>query len=408
MSVTTKQACSHLPGGNGPIQIISHRTSRLPVALGLVIAVMGCHKDESSSAAAKKSGSPPVSVSTISARRGDIGVYVNALGVVTPVSTVAIKSRVDGQLLSVNYREGQEVREKDSLVEIDTGPYQAALTQAEGQAARDQALLENAKLDLQRYQEAFARDAIPKQQLDTQLATVHQYEGTVLLDQGLVDNARVQLGYCHITAPVSGRVGLRLVDTGNIVRAGDANPLLVITQLKPITVIFSVAEDDLPKIQAQMKSGKPLTVEAYDRAQLEKLATGTLLTVDNQIDTSTGSVKLKALFANDDNTLFANQFVNAHLLVDTKHQVVLLPNPAIQHNAQGAFVYLVKPDQTVAMQTITVGTADENESEVEGVTPEDVIASDNFSRLSDGAKVAARSPQDGPKKKGGQPRKTEQ
>jgi len=369
---------------------------RVLAALGMALTATACKQADSSVGGDKKSGPSPVIVSTVSARMGDIGVYVSALGVVTPVSTVAIKSRVDGQLVSVHYKEGEEVKQGDPLVEIDSGPYRAALTQAEGQAARDTALLENAQLDLRRYQEALARNAIPKQQLDTQVATVHQYEGAVQLDQGQVDNAKVQLAYCHITAPISGRVGLRLVDPGNIVHASDSNALVVITQLKPITVVFSVAEDNLPQIQAPLQKGKPLPVEAFDRAQHAKLATGTLLTLDNQIDTTTGTIKLKAAFSNDDSTLFANQFVNAKLLVDTKRDVVLLPNMAIQRNAQGAFVYVIKPDQTAVMQTITIDTTDGNESEVVGVEPSDVIASDNFSRLTDGAKVTVRSEHGGP------------
>ena len=370
----------------------------------LVVGLVGCKKEESKSTDLQKAGPPPVSISTVSAHRGDIGVYVNALGVVTPLSTVAIKSRVDGQLMAVNYKEGQDIRKGDSLVEIDPGPYQAVLAQAEGQTARDKAQLENSKLDLDRYRKALASNAIPKQLLDTQLATVAQFEGTVQLDQGLVDNAKVQLAYCHITAPSSGRVGMRLVDVGNIIHSSDTTPILIITQLKPITVTFNVAEDYLPQIQARIKDGKPLTVEAYDRAQVVKIATGTLLTLDNQIDTTTGTVKLKALFDNDDGALFPNQFVNARLLVNTKRGVMLLQNTAIQRNAQGAFVYLVKPDQTVSMQTITVGTTDGTESEVEGVEPTDVIASDNFSRLSDGAKIQLRSERGKPKdgKAGGQ------
>jgi len=356
-----------------------------------MIGMPGCKRAESPATDARKSGTPPVMISTVNAHRGDIGIYVNALGVVTPVSTVSIKSRVDGQLMAVNYQEGQEVRQGDSLLEIDPRPYQAALTQAEGQAARDKALLENARLDLQRYEDAFARKAIPKQQLDTQISTVHQYEGTVQLDQGLVDNAKLQLAYCHITAPISGRVGLRVVDPGNIVHASDTAPLAVITQLKPMAVLFNVAEDHLPKIQAQLKNGNQLTVEAYDRTQLVKIATGTLLTLDNQIDTTTGTVKLKALFDNNDEALFPNQFVNARLLVNTQRNVVLLSNPVIQRNAEGAFVYLLKPDQTVAMQSITLGTINGNEAEVEGIKPTDVIASDNFSRLFEGAKVTLRS-----------------
>lgn len=283
------------------------------------------------------------------------------------------------------------VRAGDPLVEIDPAPFQAALDQASGQLARDRAMLENAHIDLDRYKEAFAKNAIPKQQLDTQVAMVRQFEGTVKLDQGQVDNASVQLAYCHILAPISGRVGLRLVDAGNIVHASDVNPLLVITQLQPITVIFNVAEDYLPQIQVQLRGGKVLSVDAFDRAQTKKLATGTLKTLDNQIDTTTGTVKLKALFTNEDESLFPNQFVNARLLVDTKHDAALVPNMAIQRNAESAFVYVLKPDQTVAVQTITVGTTDGTVSAVEGVAPGTTVAADNFNRLIDGAKVGVRS-----------------
>jgi len=329
-------------------------------------------------------------VSTAMAKQGAIGVYVTALGFVTPVSTVAVKSRVDGQLVTVHYTEGQTVHQGDPLVEIDPGPYQAALTQAEGQLARDTALLENARLDLERYKEAFGKNAIAKQQLDTQMATVHQYEGALRLDQGQIDNARVQLAYSHITSPITGRVGLRLVDAGNIVRASDTAPLVIITQLEPITVIFSVAEDHLPQIQQQLRQGKRLVVDAFDRAQQRKITTGTLQTLDNQIDTTTGTVKLKASFANEDAALFPNQFVNARLLVDTHEDVTLVPNTVIQHNAQGAFVYLLASNQVVTVHPITEGTTDGTVSEVEDLEPGAVMAADNFNRLTDGAKVVLR------------------
>jgi len=366
----------------------------LPVCLLLLGTFVGLLHPRTAAQANKPQTAPAppaIQVTTTVAHSGDMGIYVNALGVVTPRNTVSVKSRVDGQLVKVNYQEGQMVRAGDPLVEIDTAPFQAALVQAEGQFARDSALLDNARLDLDRYKEAVAKNAIPKQQLDTQFATVHQYEGTVKLDQGQVDNAKVQLAYCHIAAPISGRVGLRLVDPGNIVHATDTSPLLVLTELQPITVIFNVAEDYLPQIQQQLRAGKTLAVDAFDRAQAKKLATGTLQTLDNQIDTTTGTLKLKAVFPNEDESLFPNQFVNARLLVDTLHNATLVPNTVIQRNAESAFVYLLKLDQTVAMQTITVGTTDGNASAVGGIVPGAVVAADNFNRLTDGAKVTVRS-----------------
>jgi len=270
--------------------------------------------------------------------------------------------------------------------------------------SRDNALLENARLDLSRYQEAFAKNAIPKQQLDTQVSTVHQFEGTVKLDQGQVTNAQVQLNYTHITSPITGRVGLRLVDPGNIIHASDANPLIVITELQPIAVVFNVAEDYLPQIQGQLKQGKQLAVDALDRSQQKKIASGVLLTLDNQIDTTTGTLKLKAIFTNEDETLFPNQFVNARLLVDTHRGVTLLPNPVIQHNSQGAYIYEVQSgetNQTVALKTITVVTTEGDNSEVEGLDADAVVAASNFNRLTDGAKVTVRKPGEGKQAGGG-------
>jgi multidrug efflux system membrane fusion protein len=352
-------------------------------------------------------GTGPSTITTTTAYQGDIGIYVNALGSVTPLNTVNISSRVQGQIVKISYQEGQLVKVGDPLLEIDPGPNQAALTQAQGQLERDNALLEDARLDLQRYQAAFASNAIPEQQLDTQIALVHQDEGTVKLDQGLLDNAKVQLAYCYITSPLDGRVGLRLVDQGNIVQANSTN-LAIITELQPISVIFDVAEDYLPQIQKQLRKGKKLTVDVFDRDLTKKLATGTLETVDNQISPATGTIQLRAIFTNDDESLFPNQFVNARLLVDTLQNVTLLPNTAIQRNADSAFVYtLSSPTNTdsaavptgtnqppvekiVNMQTITVGVTDGNVSEVEGIDPGTPVAADNFNKLADGEKVIVR------------------
>jgi multidrug efflux system membrane fusion protein len=388
----------------------------------LLVALAGCKpSSQTPSSGGRYGGLGPTTISTTTATNGSIGIYVNALGVATPLKTVSINSRVQGQIVAVKYQEGQMVKAGDPLIEIDPGPNQAALTQAEGQLKRDSAILEDAKLDLERYQEAFASNAIPKQQLDTQVATVQQDEGTVKLDQGLLDNAKVQLAYCHITAPIPGRVGLRLVDEGNMAQANSSTALVVITQLQPITVIFNVAEDNLPQILAQLRAGKTLTVEAFDRAQTRKLATGTLETLDNQIDPNTGTVKFRAVFTNDDESLFPNQFVNVRLLVQTLDNATLLPNAVIQRNAEGAFVYVVKQDQTaqtntvatdthdtqltntmgtatqppyptgtVTLQTITPGTTDGNVTAVEGIDPGTVVAANSFTKLTDGGNVAIR------------------
>ena len=284
------------------------------------------------------------------------------------------------------------VRKGDALIEIDPRPYQAALTQAEGQLAHDQAVLNEAKIDLERYQQAFNRNAIAKQQLDDQEQVVLQDEGTVKNDEGQLANAKVNLVYTHITASIAGRVGLRLVDPGNIVQANSATPLVVITQLQPITVIFSIAEDYLTQIQQQLRKGKKLAVDAFDREETTKLASGNLLTLDNVIDPTTGTLKLKAIFDNTDNRLFPSQFVNARLLIDTQHNVTLIPTPAIQRNAQGAFVYVIKSDQTASMRTITTGTTDGSITAVQGVEPQEVVAVNGFDKLLDGAKVTMRKP----------------
>lgn len=330
---------------------------------------------------------PGVPIQTVAARTGDIGVYINALGTVTPVYTATITSRVDGQITNVAYREGQMVRKGDLLIEIDPRPFQAALTQAQGTLAKDEAVLNEARIDLNRFQLAYDRNAIAKQQLDDQEQLVKQDEGTVKQDQGTLASAATNVDYTRIVAPIEGRVGLRLVDPGNIVTSGATTALVVITQLQPITVIFSVAEDYLPQIQKQMRTGQKLPVDAFARDQITKLASGSLLTLDNQIDQTTGTVKLKAIFENQDLALFPNQFVNARLLVDTQHGVVLVPTAAIQRNAQGAFVYVIASDNSASLHTITVGTTDGNSAAVQGVDSGQIIAVNGFDKLQNGAKV---------------------
>jgi membrane fusion protein, multidrug efflux system len=369
--------------------------------LVVVVVVVGggvflLRQRESTRASTVKASAPQrsVPINTATARTGDIGVYIDALGIVTPVYTVTVTSRVQGQIMKVNYREGQMVRKGDSLLEIDTRPYEAAQTQAEGQLAHDQAVLNEARIDLDRYKAALDRNAIAKQQYDDQVQTVFQDEGTVKNDEGMLDNAKVNLVYCHITSPIDGRVGLRLVDPGNIVQANSTTALVVITQLQPITVIFSIAEDYLPQIQQQLRQGHKMSVDALDRDQRKKIASGSLLTVDNQIDTTTGTVKLKAEFPNTDNALFPSQFVNAHLLVQTQHDATLIPSAAVQRNAQGAFVYVVNGDQVATMRNVTVGTSEGNTTAVEGVKAGEIVATNGFDKLQEGIKVAVRSSPD--------------
>jgi multidrug efflux system membrane fusion protein len=331
-----------------------------------------------------------VPITTAPTREGSIGVYVEALGTVTPVYTVTVTSRVQGEIMEVHYKEGQMVHKGDPLLQIDPRPYEAALTQVEGQLAHDQATLDQSKIDLDRYKSAFSRNAIAQQQVYDQEQAVLQYQGTVKNDQGMVQNARVNLGYTHITSPIDGRVGLRLVDPGNIVQANSNTALVVITQLQPITVIFSVAEDYLPQIMKQLRQNHTMEVSALDRTQEQQIAKGQLLTLDNQIDTTTGTVKLKAIFDNKDDSLFPNQFVNARLLVETEKNRVLAPSASIQRNTQGAFVYVIKPDNTAQMQNVKVGTTDGNVTAVDGVPPNTLVAISGFDRLQNGVSVATR------------------
>jgi multidrug efflux system membrane fusion protein len=329
-------------------------------------------------------GTVPVTEAT--AKLGSIGVYLEAIGTVTPVYTDSITSQVTGAITSVHYREGQYVRKGDPLVDIDPRPYQAQLMQAEGTLQRDQNVLAEAKMDLQRYKEAWAKNAIPRQTLDDQEKLVLQEEGTVKNDEGQVQYDQVQLGFCHITSPIDGRVGLRLVDPGNVVTANSSTTLAVVTQMKPITVIFTVAEDSLPDVLEQMRAGRQLKVEAYDRTDQHLLATGRLITVDNQIDTVTGTVKLRAEFPNSKGILFPNQFVNTRLLVRTLDKQVLIPSSAIQHNGAISFVYLIRNGKAV-IQNIKTGVAHQGETAVTGIKAGDVVANSSFQKLINGSKV---------------------
>lgn len=325
------------------------------------------------------------------AQNGNIGVYYTGLGVVTPIYTVTIKSRVDGQLMTLHYKESETVHEGDLLLELDPRPYQVQLEQAEGQQKKDQATLDNAKVDLTRYQKLWSQNAIPQQQLATQEAVVKQDEGVLASDQGQVDSAKLNLTYCKITSPISGRIGLRLVDPGNIVHANDPNGLLVITQVEPISVIFTIAEDQLPPVLKKMRAGQKLRVEAWDRELKNLLTHGLLMTHDNQIDQTTGTLKLRAVFDNKDDALFPNQFVNARLLVEQKTGVTLVPNAAVQRNSTSTYVYLVKPDQTVTVRPVTLGTIEGDQTEItSGIGPGDVVVTEGVDKLQEGGKVSPR------------------
>ena len=361
------------------------------LVLGATFAVRsGKHKGDP---AAASEANNSVIIHAGTAYRGDMGVYINALGTVTPISTINIFSQVSGQVLAVHYREGQTINKGDPLIDIDPSPYRAQLQQAEGLLDHDRGVLRQAEIDLARYREAFASNAVAKQILDDQEQVVIQDQGAVKFDLGQVQFAEVQLSYCHITAPISGRVGLRLVDSGNTVFAGSSNALVVITELQPITVVFNVAEDHLGEVQAQLRQQRPLLVEAFDRSAETRVAIGTLLSVDNQIDTSTGTVRFRGEFSNRDLALFPNQFVNARLLVKTLKDSVLIPSAAIQRNGTQAFVFVVEKN-AVSVRNITEQSADGNTTAVEGLRAGEMVALSSFDKLQDGTQVQVEpSPQ---------------
>jgi multidrug efflux system membrane fusion protein len=343
-----------------------------------------------------RGGPQDVPVVAAKARIGNIPVYLDGLGSVNAFYTVTVRSRVDGEMMSMPVREGDNVKKGDLLAQIDPRPYQVQLEQAFGQMARDQAMLANARLDLARYQTLLSQDAIPKQQLDTQRALVGQYEGNVQQDKAAIDNAKLQLIYSRITAPINGRIGLRLVDPGNIVHAGDANGILVITQLQPIAVMFTIPEDSLPAVRNKLQGGATLPVQAFNRDRSQKLGEGRLLTFDNQIDPQTGTSRLKAVFENRDGSLFPNQFTNVRLLVEIQHNQILIPAVAIQRGQQGTFVYVVKPDSTVEVRPVHVGVTEANDSSIlQGLRAGETVVTDGTDRLQPGAKVRIRPPSGG-------------
>jgi multidrug efflux system membrane fusion protein len=362
----------------------------------------------------------PMSIVPATVGKGDIGITLNALGTVTSLATVTIRTQISGYLMKVDFTEGQEVKKGDLLAEIDSRPYEAALAQAKGQLARDEALLKGAQVDLTRYQGLAAQNAVPHQTLDTQVALVAQDQGTVEADRGTVRSAEVNVQYCRILSPLDGRVGLRQVDQGNYVTPGDTNGLVVITQLKPISVLFTVPEDNLQAISKRLQAGAVLPATAYDRGGASKIATGALLTFDSQIDPTTGTIKLRAQFPNETESLYPNQFVNIQLLIDTHKDVTTMPTAGVQRGVPGTFVYLVNADSTVSVRPIQLGVTDGDRVEVRsGLSPGDRIVIDGADKLRDGAKINIRaetpantpsptpSPGQGPDKSGGRKRHTD-
>jgi multidrug efflux system membrane fusion protein len=350
----------------------------------------GANAAAAAKAAAK--GPAPIQVAAIAATKGNIGVYYTGLGAVTPLATVTVRSVVNGQLMSVNFKEGDLVQKGDPLMQIDPRPYQAVVSQIEGQLIRDQALLENAHVDLTRYTALSLTNAIPEQQLATQGTLVKQDEGIVKNDQGLLEAAKLNVTYSQIASPVTGIAGLRLVDPGNIVQSGDTNGMVVITQLQPISVIFSVGEDQLPPILQKIRAGQTLTVDAWDRELRNKLASGTLSTLDNEIDQTTGTLKLRASFGNANRALFPNQFVNARLLEQQKTGVTLLQSAAIQRNTNDTYVYLIRPDNTVTVRIVKTGTTESDQTEItSGLAPGDTVVMTGVDKLQEGSKVAVNS-----------------
>jgi multidrug efflux system membrane fusion protein len=395
MPHTANTDSSAVNGNNPGSPIDSRIKKRWIVPTAVLVAALLClwllvHTFSKSKV--KPSGAQAIPVTTAPVTVGNLDVYLDALGTVTPVYTVTVVSRVAGEITEVRFKEGQLVRKNDLLAVIDPRPYVAALLQAQGQLVRDEASLNNARLDLVRYQNSYRERAIPEQQLATQKATVDQDEGTVKLDKGNLAAAEVNVDYTRLVSPIDGRVGLRNIDPGNVVPANGTAGLCVITQLQPITVIFTIAEDEIDEVTTQMATGRAMRVLALDRSKQRQIADGTLLTVDNQVNTTTGTVRARATFANAHNELFPNQFVNARLLVKTLTHVDLVPQAAIQRNNELAMVYVVQSDSTVQSRNVKILATEEETSAVTGVNPGEQLVTDGFDKLQNGSKIVQRKP----------------
>ena len=397
---------SDSPLSSGPPKRPAGRRRRWPWVIGSMVVIIAAaflwlRPGAAQSAKGRPpAGRPAVPVTGAAARIADLNVYLEGVGTVMPVKTVTVHTRVDGQLIKAAYQEGQSVREGDLLAEIDPRPFEVQLHQAEGQLAKDQAALANAQIDLKRYEALIQDNSIPRQQLDTQIATVNQVEASLKSDQAQIESARLNLTYSRVTAPISGIVGLRLVDPGNIVHAGDPTGLLVITQQQPITAVFTLVASNLPQILQQMRTGRKLAVEAWDQGVAHKLADGTLLALDNQIDQTTDTIRIKALFANDDFALYPNQLINAKLLVDTLRGTVIVPTAAIQRSPQSTYVFVVKPDQTVEIRTVEVQlTQGEVTSLRQGVAAGEIVVIDGVDKLQTGTLVALAGAEGAPQKR---------
>jgi multidrug efflux system membrane fusion protein len=395
-SATNKSAMNE-PAKNKPASRRRSAGRALRVATALATAAacayfLGCSSADPKQQRAQAATSRSVSVATAPVQRQDVPVYLTGLGAVTAFNTANLKSRVDGQIMKVNVQEGQNVKEGDLLIEIDARPFQAQLEQMQAQLFRDQAQLRDAKLNLDRYTTLIPSGSIAQQQVDTQKALVDQLDGTVRTDQAQIDTAKLQIVYCHITAPFNGRVGLRQVDPGNIIHAADTNPMLILTQLQPIAVIFTLPEDVLPTVSQHMRGGA-LEVDAFSRDDQTKLASGKLLTIDNQIDPTTGTAKLKAVFSNTDNQLWPNQFVNADLLLETRKNSTVVPTAAILRGPQGTFVYAVNPDKTVQDRMVTIALTQGDTTVItSGVSPGDTVVTDGQDKLQRGSRIDMRNP----------------